>query len=67
MSDWGKTALIFVLINNIDKPIPIENDSDSPAETPAAPAAKKHVPVKSKWDGEDEEDNGPVVSSSASI
>ncbi|KAI0783957.1 translation initiation factor eIF3 subunit-domain-containing protein [Irpex lacteus] len=37
-----------------------ENDSDSPAETPAAPAVKKHVPVKSKWEGEDEEDNGPV-------
>lgn len=44
-----------------------ENDSDSPAETPAAPAVKKHVPVKSKWEGEDEEDNGPVVSSFACI
>ena len=38
-----------------------DSDSDSPVATPAAPAAKKPVPVKSKWDGEDEEDDGPVV------
>ena len=39
----------------------IEEDSDngSPAPT-SAPAVKKVV--KNKWEGEDEEDDGPVVS-----
>ncbi|KAI0687743.1 eukaryotic translation initiation factor 3 subunit J [Cytidiella melzeri] len=37
-----------------------ENDSDEAVDAPAAPAAKKPVPVRSKWDGEDEEDSGPV-------
>ena len=31
------------------------------AEAPAAPSAKKPVPVKSKWEGEDEEDSAPAV------
>ncbi|KAI0342703.1 translation initiation factor eIF3 subunit [Trametopsis cervina] len=37
-----------------------EEDSDSPVETPSAPVVKKPVPVKSKWEGEDEDDSGPV-------
>ncbi|KAI0925567.1 hypothetical protein AcW1_007980 [Taiwanofungus camphoratus] len=34
------------------------SDNDSPAPAPSAPAIKK--PIKSKWEGEDEEDDGPV-------
>jgi len=34
-----------------------ESDNDAPAPTPA-PAPK--IPVRSKWEGEDEEDDGPV-------
>lgn len=37
------------------------SDSDSPvAATPSVPAAKA-APVKSKWDGEDEDDNNVAV------
>jgi len=35
-----------------------ESDTESTAPAPAVPAVKK--PVKSKWEGEDEEDGGPV-------
>jgi len=35
-----------------------DSGSDAPAPTPSAPAIRK--PVKSKWEGEDEEDDGPV-------
>lgn len=39
------------------------SDDDVPkaAAAPAAPVPKK--PVRSKWEGEDEEDDGPVVRS----
>ncbi|KDQ57138.1 hypothetical protein JAAARDRAFT_58613 [Jaapia argillacea MUCL 33604] len=39
-----------------------ESDSESPptASKPAPVAAAKKVPVKSKWEGEDEEDSEPV-------
>jgi len=34
------------------------SEDESPAPAPSAPVVKK--PVKSKWEGEDEEDDGPV-------
>lgn len=36
------------------------SDNESAKAAPSAPAAKKPVPVKSKWEGEDEDDDGPV-------
>jgi len=37
-----------------------KSSEDESAPAPSAPAARKPAVVKSKWEGEDEEDNGPV-------
>ncbi|THH32227.1 hypothetical protein EUX98_g1964 [Antrodiella citrinella] len=37
-----------------------KTSEDEAAPAPSAPAARKAIVVKKKWEGEDEEDNGPV-------
>lgn len=60
MSDWGpcsRSLPLCVATNYITR---TESDSDS-KPSPAAAAKPPAVPKKSKWEGEDEEDDEPVV------
>ena len=61
--DWGKSSCetciesFFLLSPLKGKPSKV-----APAKTPAPPPVVKKPAVRSKWDGEDEEEDTPVVS-----
>ena len=60
MSDWGMISAVVSWVAWLTNGRSTEaSDDDVPKAAPSAPAPKK--PVKSKWEGEDEEDDGPVV------
>ena len=61
MSDWGKSTIL-----HLDHPcrsfaltIGAEGSGD---DSPARPIPNKALATKNKWEGEDEDDDGPVVS-----
>lgn len=69
MSDWG-TVHLFLYIRSGDelksscKRCTEESDNEVTRSPPPPPPAVKK-PTKSKWEGEDEEDDGPVVRSTS--
>lgn len=58
MSDWGKTTLFFLVAVSLLM-IRAEGSGD---DSPARPIRNKPLTTKNKWEGEDEDDDGPVVS-----
>ena len=60
--DWGKSFCETCLESFFLSPLKGKPSKAAPAKTPAPPPAVKKPAVRSKWDGEDEEEDTPVVS-----